>query len=399
MTHYIELREAAAGDAASPIHEAFAPLTEKAVRRDGTIGIKIIGPGWGSSGYYDRSVLERDIPRIFPPGTKMFWNHDTATEEAERPEGDLSRLAAVTVSTPIWQENGAKGPGMYADARPFSGYAETIDEIGEHIGVSIRGMGRHRTGEAEGRQGRIIDELVAGKSVDFVTVPGAGGAVLSVFESAPGAETLPPTIQSFLAEAGRVLSKANEKKLRTALEQLTAVLSVLDDVSNEMNDAPLDGMGEAEAGNAADANNPTEDDMELEEAMDQLAEAQAALDAKEAALAKLREQLVLREARDFVMGKLAEADLPDITKTRLVRELVSNPPVVDGAVDEAALGERVETAVTEAQAEIAAIAGSDGRVTGNGEGRSGSEQPTIESARTRLNESLAAMGYGGNDDN
>ena len=48
---------------------------------------------------------------------------------------------------------------------------ELLYEIGEHIGVSIRGLGRHTTGEAEGRQGRIISEIVAGKSVDFVCPP------------------------------------------------------------------------------------------------------------------------------------------------------------------------------------------------------------------------------------
>jgi len=393
MTRPIRLQESADPDESSPIHEQFTPLCERAVRSDGTIGIKIISPGWGTSGYYGRPLLERDIPRVFPAGTQMFWNHDTAMEEAERPEGDLSRLAAVTVSAPVWLDNGAKGPGMYADVRPFAGYAETIDEIGEHIGVSIRALGRHSLGEAEGKRGKIINELVVGKSVDFVTVPGAGGAILSVFEAAPHAAPLPlPTnqaVDAFLREAGRVLSAANEQKLRAALAELTAVLSILD------NPAVAETTTESTARPDA-ATNPTEDDMELQEALDALAAAQIELEARNAALAKMQEQLLLREARDYVTGKLAEAGLPDMTQARLTRELASNPPVTEGRIDEAALSARLETAVNEAKAEIAAIAGKDGRVTGNGEttpANGETKLPTLAESRARTEKALAGLGY------
>lgn len=208
--------------------ETFSPLAEKAVRRDGTVGIKIISPGWGSSGFYDRTVLERDIPRAFPPGTHMYWNHPTMTEAAERPERDLRDLAAVTVSAPRWEEQGSQGPGMYAEAAVFAGYKEAVDQIAEHIGVSILGDGSTEFGQAQGRNGPIVKEIVRGKSIDFVTRPGAGGKILQIFESAPGGERLPaPDVQRFLSEAGRVLSAVNEKKLRAALAELSSVLSLL----------------------------------------------------------------------------------------------------------------------------------------------------------------------------
>jgi len=464
----------------------FIPLSERAVRRDGTMSLKIIQPGWGSSGYYPKEVIERDIPKVFPAGTKMYWNHATATEEMERPEGDLRNLAAVTVSDPIWLESGPNGPGMYAEARPFAGYASVIDEIGGHIGVSIRGKGRHTTGEKEGKSGRIIQEIAAGKSVDFVTEPGAGGAVVQIFESAPSATPLPaPDIATFLSEAGRVLSKANETKLKAALEQLTAVLSLLDseDTSeaahwlgqrikealsnndlgerlrnklhsrfggketyvwtrdwsvddgwvvfeiNTKNAAKTYRLGMAttkndvllaeddpvevrvvtryepivtssevsEAGAARQLS--TEDAMseqELKEARTALADRDAKLAETNAALAKMREQLLLREARDFVTGELAKTDLPEITRIPPAGHLARNPIATDGKLDEAAMGKAVETAVTEARAEIATLLGKDGRVTGNGEQpETNGDQPTIEAARVRLNESLAKIGYGG----
>jgi hypothetical protein len=48
------------------------PLTEGAVRKDGTALIKLIQPGWGSSGYYPAAVLERDGPTVFKTAPKCF---------------------------------------------------------------------------------------------------------------------------------------------------------------------------------------------------------------------------------------------------------------------------------------------------------------------------------------
>ena len=394
MTDLIESREAATDSPdTTHIHEQFSPLCERAVRSDGTIGVKIIQPGWGSSGYYPREVLERDIPRVFPKGTQNFWNHDTMSEEMERPEGDLSRLASVFVSDPVWLDNGAKGPGMYADAKVFPGYAESIDAISDYIGMSIRASGRHTSGEAEGRQGRIIQEITpdprVGARVDYVTAAGAGGAIVSIFESAPGSGALPDPItdnvQAFLKEAGRVLSLANETKLRTALEQLTAVLTLLD--SGEVSE------------NATQLQIPLEDDMELEQ---ELKEAQATLATKDQelqeslnALAKMQEQLLLREARDFVADSLSSVDLPDVTKTRLARELVANPSIKEGRIDQDVYKLRVATAVTEAQTEIAQLLGTDGRIEGNGESLVKESVTPIKESITKLDRVLAAMGHGG----
>lgn len=162
----------------------FIPLVEKAVRRDGTIPIKVIAPGWGTSGYYPADVLERDGPRLFGAGLQMFWDHQTAQEEAERPEGSLEDLAAVLTTPARWESNGAAGPGLYADAKVFPAYVESVDSLAPHIGVSIRASGRAQPGEAEGRKGPIVQAIASVKSIDFVTKPGAGGQILQLFEAA-----------------------------------------------------------------------------------------------------------------------------------------------------------------------------------------------------------------------
>lgn len=323
------------------------PLVERAVRRDGTVPIKIIQPGWGSSGYYPKNVLERDIPRAFPPGTQMFWNHATPTEEAERPEGNLDHLAGVLVSRPQWQEAGAKGPGMYADARVFGDYAQTIDEIGEHIGVSIRGSGVHEIGERDGRKGRVIKEITGGKSVDFVTIPGAGGAIVQIFES-----------------VGKFPARSNSSA-RPFVEPTAANLTEVS-MSEEA----------------------------LKEAQSKITVLENARQNDQAVIESMRERLILSEAKEFVSGKLAAAYLPEVTKTRLLRQLLNNPPIKEGRIDTETYGKMVETAVSETAKEIAAILGDDGKITGMG-GATQQQVPNLAESQKRTALALERLGYGG----
>jgi len=279
----------------------------------------------------------------------MFWNHDTPTEESERPEGDLSRLAAVTVALPRWEEAGAEGAGMYTDARVFAGYAEAVDQIAEHIGVSIRGMGTQTQGEAEGRKGPLVGEITQGRSIDFVTAPGAGGAVLQVFESAPDAVKLPDPV---------------------AIEE-----------EDDDDDQEHDIM-----------------DEELKEAQDQLKERDLTIAGQLATIDRLREKLLLQEAASFVAEALGAVDLPDMTRARLAKQL-ANPPIADGefaAIDEVSYVASIALSVTEAHAEIAAISGQTGQITGQGAAAQVQQSgPTFEESRKRQDAVLAELGYGG----
>lgn len=187
------------------------PLVERAVRDDSTIPIKIIQPGWGTSGYYPPEVLARDGPKVFKAGTKMYWDHPTQTEEAERPERSLRDLAAELVTDAEWNENGPAGPGLYAKAKVFKPFRDALDELAPHIGVSIRAMGTVENGEAEGRKGKLVTALTGAKSIDFVTVPGAGGKILELFEAAR-----PETKEKEMEEKIKQLEKENAE-LREAL--------------------------------------------------------------------------------------------------------------------------------------------------------------------------------------
>lgn len=170
-----------------------AGLAPLAFKESGAINplVKIISPGRGSSGYYTKEVLERDGPKIFKRGTLMYINHATAAEEAARPEGDYSKLAAVTTGNAYWDQQGPDGPALYAPAKVFSGVAAEVAEKAPFTGVSIRASGHYAESKGngltkslaesktapDGRPG-LIGALTHADSIDLVTKAGRDGKLL-----------------------------------------------------------------------------------------------------------------------------------------------------------------------------------------------------------------------------
>lgn len=162
----------------------------------------MIRAGWGSSGYYSEDVLRRDGPKCFPAGTHMYLDHPTITEEEERPERSVKDLAAVIVETPRMS-----GIDLVSVCELKENWEPTINAIAEDIGVSIRAYGMEEQGDAAGRSGRIITQLLEGISVDFVTQAGAGGKVGKLIQesrrAAPIEESLDSEIREALNSAGQ----------------------------------------------------------------------------------------------------------------------------------------------------------------------------------------------------
>lgn len=180
--------------------------------------ITIIEAGWGSSGYYSESVLSTDIPRIFPVNTHMYLNHPTESEDQERPERDVLDLVGYVAETPRMA-----GIASVSVAYIFEHWVDVIDELWEHIGLSIRAFGVAEEGDAGGRTGPIIQTLTEGLSIDYVTLAGAGGKVGPLMESMR--ERVTPLIESArqkqtpeqvkeaqLSELNENLEKAGEER-------------------------------------------------------------------------------------------------------------------------------------------------------------------------------------------
>jgi len=314
----------------------FTKLSEAKYGEDGAFPIKIIQPGWGSSGFYPKAVLERDA-KIYKEGTKMYWNHPTVTEEMERPERSLNDLAGVLVSEGKFEEQGIYGPGVYAMAKPFSQFADKISEMAPHIGLSHIARGKATFGEKEGKSGNIIESLTMAESVDFVTEPGAGGAVVQLFESA--------------------------KKYSASTE----------------------GSGDTSSNKNTNQMDVNEKDFSA------LKEAKETLDAENR---KLKERLALREAKDFVSAEVKEADLPEITKNRLIDTLSKNPVLTDEfEVDEKAYKEKIKKAIEDEIKYLSDLSES-GKITGmNSKSGEPDEKFDEKAFNEEMKQNFIDMGY------
>jgi hypothetical protein len=309
-------------DGDTELDSDLVPLAEK-FRKDGTTPVKIIAPGWGSSGFYSPEVLERDGPQVFRAGTQMFIDHPTNAEESDRPERSLRDLAGLLASDARYQAEGPAGAGLYAEAQVFAPWQPVIQEIAPYIGLSIRALGKVVKGEAEGKKGPIVEKIVAGKSVDFVTAPGAGGKVLQLIESA----------RNSIAEGGR-------KEERKNMEELQEVTKARDEALARV--------------------------KELEEAAVPL----------EAEVKRLREVILLREAADVAREALAKTDLPEVTQVRLAEALGKSPPIKEGHLDKEAFTTAIDEAVKAEVAYLAEVKGT-GQIKGMGGNGAGADDRKV----------------------
>ncbi len=327
------------GEAEREAISEFTPLIEKAVRGNGLVPIKIIKPGWGSSGYYSSDVLKNSAT-AFPPGTHMYWNHPTESERRERPERDLRDLAAVTVTPAKWEERGADGPGLYALSTVVPHYRDHVDSLAEHIGLSINAYGTRHKGEADGRKGFIVDSISEGESIDFVTKPGAGGKVVGLFESARASVGGPPAPGT--AEG------------------------------DEMDDQERRDLTER-----------------AERAERELSEARTALEGERTRRERAEERAAIMEAQGVITAKLAESDLPDVTRQRLAKTLSGGVKLTEaGAFDREAFTSLVEASVAEERAYIDGL-NEAGKVRDQG---APSGAAGLEAAQKKLTESYLRQG-------
>lgn len=314
------------------LSEQLVALDEGALRRDGTVRVKVIQSGWGASGYYSPDVLKRDGPAVFKAGTRMFWDHPSRTQEADHPERSIRDLAAVLASDARWEEDGKHGAGLYADAKVFSPFKESLTELAPHIGVSIRAFAKVREGEAEGRKGRVVENIATARSIDFVTAPGAGGKVIELFEAAraePGTE-LPASATTPTQETA-MTQESGGAEFAALQESVTKLTTRLDEVE-------------------------TSNKQLLETNRTQATE-----------LARLREADIIREAQSVAVATLRPINLPDMAKARIAESLAMNPPLTaEKTFDKDAFVKAVQEEAKREGEYLARVHPGAGRVTGMG---------------------------------
>lgn len=188
------------------LHESFSP--EASSLGDGKYRIRIIVPGQGSSGIYTAENLAESAP-LFKAGTEMFIDHPTESEEWERPERSIRDYAGVFLEDASVGEDGA----LYTVCKVFSGVNELIKDKWEHIGVSINAWCADPISESG-----IVPPIAGVRSVDFVTTPGAGGAIVDLLESNRN--------NNYVKEAGM------DKEIESKFDELKA--SLIEAISSKL---------------------------------------------------------------------------------------------------------------------------------------------------------------------
>ena len=351
------------GNANVTDYETFDETISGDLKRDsisdtGIARIRIIKPGWGSSGYYSEKVLERDAQRVYTPGLHMYLNHPTIKEEKERPERDVRDLAGVIAGSVAYEKEGPVGPGVYADALIFKDKRGFLGEIAPFIGISHRVMGKSTTGEADGRKGPIIESLDKGISVDYVTMPGAGGGIVQLYES--------------WRESGTVSQGDQELKEEDTMEITVEAVKQNPAVMKELREAIL-AEQEGEGGEGGMSKE--------EELMAQIEEYKKKIAGLQAELDRMKEKEAVSEAIRIATSELGKTQLPEVTRARLLTALPKNITMKEGVLDTEAFKE-ILTESVKAETEYIAKLTEAGKVKGFG------GKPADQNGKATLKESF-----------
>jgi hypothetical protein len=377
-----------------------------------TLEVLVISPGQGSSGFYSEATLQQAAAdRVFPAGLHTYLDHPGTIEERDRPERSLRDLAGRLASDAEWRPDGPDGPGLYATAHVYPSWQPVIAEMADDIGLSIRAYG---TADADGN----ITRLTRAESVDYVTRAGRGGRIVGLLESARA--TAPP-----LAEA-RNAGQWFESRLHLAFTEIADHLAADGHLSRDERIGLSAAIGDALTAFAARLEvdhpqlyrrdpydqPPTDPDTtaareggeqehrmpEIEQAeLDRLREAASNADTTATELATERaareaaeQRLLVHDAAEHARGLLAESDLPDPARQRVVEAVTAGPiPTgTDGTLDTVALATAVTDATTREAAYITSVGGA-----GRPRGGNGGNDPTVKAGQVQESVPRTAEDY------
>ena len=303
------------------------------------IDVHIISPGWGSSGHYSEKVLRKACESgVYPVGMHMHIDHPTRTAAKEQPARTIkgeSPLAAILTKPGQYLPEGWDGPGVYAQARVIPQFVEDIKAMAGQIGISHYVSGVSEAGEAEGKKGPIIIELHADdlNTVDFVTVPGAGGHYRTLFGEMKVRHDPNPN-----REQQKEGTMPNDKQESLTLSE---VRSKYPEIVTELKDQLKTELKTEEAAKDQSA---------------KLTEAANTIKTLKEELAELRAKIAEGKAAEYIKAEIGKAKLPEASGKLLTVALMKQVPMTEsGDVDASKLAEVVKDAIKVKAEEIAAI--------------------------------------------
>lgn len=316
--------------------------------------IKIGGAGWAFASttfYLSPEVAARDAG-VFAAGTQMFLDHPTDAEMAARPEGSMRDLVGVLAEPAIWDDAGEAGPGLYARAEFLPHWADFLAAAAPISGLSMRMLALAHEGTIDGTTGQIIDSIVAVESVDVVTKPALDGKIIRA------AASFRETVQRCSSESA---AQRAQQLRRDSGENLDAHASDL----------------EASARGDTDMNE--KDQAELEAARKEIEDLKAKDGEWTDKLARAEQALAMGAAASVAALVLADSKLPDASKARVIEAAKTNPPIVEGKLDEPALRESVSKRADEEAEYLKAAVGHDPvRVEDAGSGESSNDRQEVD---------------------
>ena len=262
--------------------------------------VRLISEGSGSTGIYTKEALQGSFADAFPIGTHMYIDHASETEQWDRPEGTLTKLAAVIAETPHWQDS--PDPGMYATIEVVDQWAPFIEQVSDIIGVSIHcGATLAQTDDIVTPVESlppVIESFIPSpvNSVDFVTVPGAGGRLVEALESFKKGSAIMDGSNKHNSERKRM-----DTEFKEALEALDTKLSALVEALAD----------KAKKKDEEDEEDAKEDEEDAKKAKE---------DEEDAKKAKEEEEDKAKKAKEAILA-LADSDLPEVSRVRVAEAI------------------------------------------------------------------------------
>ena len=214
----------------------------------GVIPVRFLVPGFNASKerYYTPEAI-KDAVKVFE-NVKMYADHPTDEDDKNRPERSIKDWAATLKNCRVSPQGNAIGEA-YINAGWLKEKAQMLHGQGllEQLAVSILGVGKGVKGEIDGVKTNIIEGIVKGRSVDFVTEPGAGGRA-GIAESADEStdvdvvtmETLkkerPDLIEMLTIELSETIKPKQEVKMTEEIKELQEKLATTENALKEAND-------------------------------------------------------------------------------------------------------------------------------------------------------------------
>lgn len=145
--------------------------------------------GWSKNvdGPYYTEEAVKSLASLLKENRKISLNHESleATKQKFRMPRDMRDW--IGTAKEAWYDTGQKATLFKMEMREGQEYTDLFNQAKkepEEIAFSIDAIGRYIKGEAEGRTGRLVHQLLSLHSLDMVPYGAAGGEALAVYQEA-----------------------------------------------------------------------------------------------------------------------------------------------------------------------------------------------------------------------